>query len=533
MTSRFLLWLGAACASWAIVPLGGCSSSPAPVAQKPSNDAGTPDTCDKAKRTCEGDSVRECIQGANGRYETRLRACADEAENAVCREGACVSPTDAQLVQAGRIDAMLDQLSKVTGYPFPIDYTSLKTEARRELFHADGSDRAFFQATYRAFLGVPQGHQSFVADNVCGKAIPYASTSRFGVCGRPGDGGNSVVVTLARGGNKLGIAPGDRVTKVELPVGTGEAAAVLEGPTLLAFSARALKCGASHVSASFTQTEAAASFFGVVPASAKLTILSPTGESRIVVIPAEADAQWTSCSDPLGRDLKVVAEARTLADGTAVIRIPAFTPFDEQLPANPTLEQYDDFRQRFEDRIYAEFVKVQNAPRLVWDLRSNGGGMTAVGLAILAGMPGATGQVSTYCNARVPKSDPPTFSSQKYAEYALVPGGRFAYAGKVAMLVDGFNYSAADYTPYFAKNATQVKLVGSPTAGAFGGAGLFFRSPGLPAFTVYYDNNKCMDSAGNPLEGKSVEPHILVEYDPIDLAAGKDTVLERALVELK
>lgn len=514
MSARFLPILG-------LAYVFACASEDA--TRNPTPDAGTtPEACDKNAKTCEGDAVRECVADARGKLVSRLRACGQNGTEEVCRDGACGAPTDAQYRQVKRIEAMLDQLAQVTSYPTPLDYGALKAEARRETLHGDGSDLAFLAAAYHAFLGVPEGHQSFIADYACGKSVPYASTSRFGVCGRPYQS-DAIVVTVAHAGNKLGLNPGDRVTKV------GD----LSGSAMFDTAALALKCGSSFVSKAYRDTEAAGSFFATIAAGAKLTVVSPDGQTRVVTVPTESDAQLTDCLDPLGRSRKVIAEAKTLPDGTGVIRIPAFTPYDEQFPANPTPEQVSDFIQRFQDRIHAEFVKVQSAPRLIWDLRSNSGGITLVGLAIASGMPGANGAVSTYCNARVPKSNPPAFSADKYAVYALTPGGPFAYSGKVAVLVDGYDYSAADYTSYFAKNATSVKLIGSSTAGAFGGAGPFFRSTDTPSFTVYYDTNKCMDSAGNPLEGKSTEPHVAVEYDPADLAQGKDTVLNRAIAELQ
>ena len=51
-------------------------------------------------------------------------------------------------------------------------------------------------------------------------------------------------------------------------------------------------------------------------------------------------------------------------------------------------------------------------------------------------------------------------------------------------------------------------------------------------FSVTVDVNRCADADGVPLEGRSVVPHVLVDYDPVDLAAGRDTVLERAIQEL-
>jgi hypothetical protein len=46
-----------------------------------------------------------------------------------------------------------------------------------------------------------------------------------------------------------------------------------------------------------------------------------------------------------------------------------------------------------------------------------------------------------------------------------------------------------------------------------------------------YDVNRCVDADTNePLEGTAVEPDLPLEYDPEDLAAGVDTLLEAAVL---
>ncbi len=57
--------------------------------------------------------------------------------------------------------------------------------------------------------------------------------------------------------------------------------------------------------------------------------------------------------------------------------------------------------------------------------------------------------------------------------------------------------------------------------------------PGDPAVYFSIDANRCARAdAHAPLEGRSVQPDIVVEYDPQDLANGVDTVMERAAEEL-
>jgi C-terminal processing protease CtpA/Prc len=134
----------------------------------------------------------------------------------------------------------------------------------------------------------------------------------------------------------------------------------------------------------------------------------------------------------------------------------------------------------------------------------------------------------------MPGTNPPTFGAQKYAVYTVAPGGPFAYAGKVALVVDGLAYSAADYFPLAVRRATATPLVGSASAGAYGGAGATPSLGGVPEMLANVDPNNCKDASTNAsLEGTAVAPDLAVEYEPTDLAQGVDTILEAAVTLLK
>ena len=146
-------------------------------------------------------------------------------------------------------------------------------------------------------------------------------------------------------------------------------------------------------------------------------------------------------------------------------------------PRNPVSQtDVNALIQQMMDAVRTEFDTVKSAPAIVWDARANYGGITPVGLAITDGMPSARATQLSYCTARIGGTDPPEFDTQRYAEYQITPGGVFAYTGKVAVIIDGLDYSAADYFALAIRSATDTKLVGSPTAGAYGGSGIFARS---------------------------------------------------------
>ncbi|MBX3207485.1 MAG: hypothetical protein KF764_20725 [Labilithrix sp.] len=496
-----------------------CSVEASPGAG-PDPDAGAVETpCEDGASRCEGDDVATCAGGAFGAAEP----CDGES---VCRDGACRAPTAEQLAQAAELASMLGYVREETAWHAPLDWDKLRLDGRKSILGGDGSDLAYFTALYHAFVAVPQGHQGLYLGEGCGKLVPYPSYSQRGACGRPHARG--IVVTSVKANNALGLKAGDLVTRVGGASGGDVVGALAERPM----------CATSRPSASFRETTTAATFSDLLTPGEEIVVESPDGASRTVKVPdaplSGALGSALSCDDPFSRNTSVPVESELRPDGVGVIRLPSFLDRGQSFPRNPTEESIAAYRAKFIAKIRAAFDKVSAAPAIVWDIRGNGGGLTLIGLEIASGFPGARAETISYCQARVPKSDPPTFDSFRYAEYALTPGGELAYSGKVAVLIDGLDYSAADYFPLAVKARTDAVLVGSPTAGGFGATSKTKLFDGPPAFSVSVDVNRCATADDDkPLEGRGVIPHVSVGYDPKDLAAGKDTVLERAIAELR
>lgn len=473
-------------------------------------------TCEEGATRCEGDSIATCTSGAFGDPVT----CDGDS---TCRDNTCSAPTAKQLTQATELGSMLEYIKGETAWHSPLDWEKLRTDGRKTIFRGDGSDRAFITALYRAFVAIPQGHQSFYIDG-CGALIPSATVSQRGACGRPHPRG--IVVTSARATNALALKKGDLVTRV----GTVRGAALI--PSL----AERPMCTASRPSVSSRDAFTASTFTDLLEPAEEVEIESPDGTKRTVTVPDDALSSGAplSCADPFSRDTSVAVEAEVRADGVGVIRLPSFIDPEQPFPENGTDEALVEYRAQFEAKILAAFEKVKKAPAIVWDIRGNGGGLTDVGLGFASGFPGARTEPLSYCEVRKPNTDPPEFDPFRYATYALTPGGAFAYSGKVAVLTDGLNYSAADYFSLAVKTRTNAILIGAPSAGAYGASSDSKVFDGPPAFSVGVDMNRCSSADdGQPLESQSVTPHVAAEYDPKDLATGKDTVLERAVMLLK
>lgn len=450
-------------------------------------------------------------------------ACDDAAcpDDGVCVEGACRTPSDDQRAQATRVDDSLAYVRDHTAWHGPLDWPAILGEAHREIFRGDGSSRAYYAALFHAFVKVPQGHQGLYLTGGCAEEVPLLGYTTHGVCGQPHADG--VVVTYARAGNTVGLAPGD----VVLGVGAARGRAFFD--RLAATPA----CVTSRPSESFTLANLAAGFTDVVAEGDVLEVRGVDGRVRQVTMPAHGGQRAAeSCADPFGRPATKAAEATVRPDGVAVIRLPSFVDPEEPFPEGGGQAEFEAYRARFEAKIATVFDTVKTARAIVWDLRGNGGGLTAIGLSIASGFPGAKDDLLSSCKARVVGSDPPAFGARRGALYRLTPGGRFAFPGKVAVLIDGQNYSAADYFPLAVRERTSGLLVGAPTAGGFGATSDTRAFAGSPAYTLSVDLNLCLDAADVPLEGRSVEPHVRVGYEPQDLAQGRDTVLERAIREL-
>jgi C-terminal processing protease CtpA/Prc len=427
-----------------------------------------------------------------------------------------------QLDQADSLAKYVDDVEKNTAWSDAIDTATLKKTERAAILQGDGSDATFYGAMHRAHLAFREGHQSLFASSCKKQAMYSANSSRLGVCGRAR--GNDVVVTYAQAGNPMGLKAGDRVIAAGMDAGPGLLDAALQRPF----------CGALPVTDVGRRDWAATSFFGTVPPGMTLSIAPADGSAPHDVVVPDTDSPTLDCQDPLGRDIKFNAQSSVRPDGVAVIRLPRFYPNNAVLPQNPTQADIDKFIADFQGEIQAEFDKVKSAPAIIWDARSNYGGLTLVGLAIAAGMPTAKTTHISYCNTRIPGSNPPKFSAFKYAVYDINPGGPFAYTGKTAIVTDALDYSAADYFPLAVRKATSTPIVGTPSAGAFGGPGAFIALKGPPKMQYDYDINRCVDADTNaPLEGKPVMPDVMVEYDPLDLDKGIDTVLEAAVALVK
>lgn len=435
-----------------------------------------------------------------------------------CRSERCEPPTARQRTQAAAVAGLIAELSAKSAWHEDVDASAVTARERAAILKGDGEDATYFGSAWRVMNAFPQGHQGLYSA-ACDAAMPQQNTSRFGVCGRPAADG--VVVTLASAQNKLGLRAGDIVLQAGADAGDAMLEAAYMRPV----------CGSVFPSKSGRQTAGAASFFAHVPPGAVLKVRDSGGAVRDVTVPKESDAKVIDCTDPFSRSRRIYAEATKRPDGVAVIRLPSFFPYDKMLGANATDADVQAMLDAYRAKVALVFDTVKDAPAIVWDARGNTGGFTPVALAIVSGFASARIADLSYCRSREFGSSPIAYGVDTYAAYTVEPGGPFAYTGKVAVVTDGLAYSAGDYFPFAAARGSSAVVVGM-SAGAFGGGNGPIELAGPPTLFANYDPTACFDAlTGAPLEGSPL-PSTPIEYVPTDLAAGKDTPIERAVLAL-
>lgn len=118
---------------------------------------------------------------------------------------------------------------------------------------------------------------------------------------------------------------------------------------------------------------------------------------------------------------------------------------------------------------------------------------------------------------------------------AQLPSGNYAsagpaqYGGPIVVIVDGTVKSAGETGAGQFKDDGRGYMIGeSPTAGMASQKTTIALPSGLFELYVSTHSNKARFNNGRGIEGVGVIPHELVEFDPKDLAAGRDTLILRA-----
>lgn len=433
--------------------------------------------------------------------------------------------TDALLGAADEALALLLDSSYMQDV-IDLDPIALLNLARFRVQHTDGPPALAELAGARAVVqGFRNGHSGLFRTDVACRDLGAADLGEtsYGVCAAPADDG--FVITHQPGAaNPLGLAVGERVVGWNGHRGASLVDAILAEPI----------CGNVPGHDDGRLDHAAAALFSVVRAGDVLDVEGVDGAARVVEVGA-TEVPWTQCRFPAGPNALPWIEASLRDDGILVVALRRFYLLAGE-------EGYVDVQtvadaEELIDNMIAQAAAVvadaaDGARAVIWDARGNLGGASPVGFAIVAGMQGAVPTPIARCTTRIEGTDPVAYQALG-PDYDIVPDDRVRVDLPAALLIDGMAISAADYfARATALAAPAVRIFGRPSAGAYGGGGLGTTLASAPNIYVAYDPYRCNDVDGTPLETIPTVPDERVNLDPADLAAGVDTVLERAATHL-
>jgi C-terminal processing protease CtpA/Prc len=237
-----------------------------------------------------------------------------------------------------------------------------------------------------------------------------------------------------------------------------------------------------------------------------------------------------------GKSFKKIVPRLTAADRTKAMKnVPQVAPMEfKVLPGNVGYVALNTFEndtvvKQFE----AAYAEIEKTEALIIDVRNNGGGTSGFGYSILAYLtdkPFKTSQWKTrnYRPSFRAWGRPEGWYSEPVSESPAK--GSKLYAKPVVVLTSPRTFSAAeDFTVAF-DVMQRGKLIGEATGGSTGQP-LFFNLPGGGSARVCTKRDTYPD--GKEFVGVGIQPHLAVQPTVKDFRAGRDTVLEAALDELK
>ena len=218
-----------------------------------------------------------------------------------------------------------------------------------------------------------------------------------------------------------------------------------------------------------------------------------------------------------GKSAKKVKVARGRASG--VPSGPVFPPKDLQRIGRQSYGttangfgyiHLRDTKRALPEQMDTMLAALGNVPGLILDFRANGGG--------------------GFDHDGVLGRFVPSGKELKRAKaYPIPSAGDTPYGGPIVVLIDAGTRSAGETGSGMFKEDGRAYMIGeSPTAGMSSSKTTIELPSGQFSLYVSVRSNKGRFQGGRGIEGIGIEPHETVPYDPAHLAAGKDTLIERA-----
>jgi C-terminal processing protease CtpA/Prc len=204
------------------------------------------------------------------------------------------------------------------------------------------------------------------------------------------------------------------------------------------------------------------------------------------------------------------------------------------LPGNiayVALNSFDD--NRAAEMFEAAFAEISRADGLIIDVRENGGGNSSVGYRVLSTLTDRPFKDSKWRTRNYrPSYRAWGYPEGRYTEEASdrpANGAKF-YSRPVIVLTSPRTYSAAEDFAVAFDYMKRGRIIGEPTGGSTGQP-LSFNLPGGGRARVCTKRDTYPD--GREFVGVGVQPQKLVRPTIEDFRAGRDTVLQAALEEMR
>lgn len=248
---------------------------------------------------------------------------------------------------------------------------------------------------------------------------------------------------------------------------------------------------------------------------------------------AAPDSVRLTLIDKNGKILKKILPRLTREERNKLI--PPRPPFEfKLLPGNVAYVALNTFENnQAAEQFEANFAAITNSAALIIDVRENGGGNSNVGHRVLQWLTDKPFKTSRWQT----RNYRPTFRAWGRLEGTfgneadeMPPQGTLLYSKPVIVLTSPRTFSAAEDFCVAFDAMSRGMIVGEPTGGSTGQP-LFFKLPGGGNARVCTKRDTYPD--GRMFVGFGIQPNKLVLPNITDLRAGRDTVLEAALAQLK
>lgn len=239
------------------------------------------------------------------------------------------------------------------------------------------------------------------------------------------------------------------------------------------------------------------------------------------------------CMDASGKIFTVKAQRTDFDNRNKNFKKPSSSPW-RLLPGNIAYVALNSFSTVDAVKIYLkDFPEISKAKAIIFDIRKNGGGSTGIGFEVLRTLterPFEGSNATSRDYLPINRARGGKEKIYQFPKMSIPPNESLHYTGKVVVLTSALTFSAAEDFAVAFKTIKRGLIIGEPTAGSTGQP-LGFKLPGGGSARVCTKKDSFPD--GSEFVGIGVQPDIAVHPTVSDFRANVDTVLEKALADLR